>query len=247
MSSEKKKMSKRQTLREKRQRQARMQRLGVIGIIIAGALLVAFALIYPNLKSVGEIVTVDSKPRPMANGTAMGNPDAPVVIDVFEDFQCPACGTYTEDVESRVAETYVAAGQVYYVFHQYPFIDRASVSKESQQSANASMCAAEQGLFWEYHDILFANWNGENAGAFSDKRLIAFAETLGLDMDIFTGCFEDNRYHDEIQADLDLGTEMGVSSTPSVFVNGEHITPGFIPSFADIQQAVEAALLQADQ
>lgn len=224
-----------------------MQRFGIIGVVVIGAVLVAFALIYPNLKSAGEISTVEPILRPMADGTAMGDPNAPVVIDVFEDFQCPACRIYSEEIETRITETYVAAGQVYYIFHQYPFIDRASVNKESQQAANASMCAAEQGLFWEYHDILFANWSGENVGAFNDKQLVAFAETLSLDMDFFTSCFEENRYQDEIQTDFELGTEMGVSGTPSVFVNGQHITPGFVPGFEDIQQAVEAALIEAGQ
>jgi len=245
--SPEKRLSKRQAMRAKRERQRRLQRLGVIGIIIVGALLIAFALIYPNLKSIGEIVTVEPNPRPMADGTAMGDPNAPVVIAVFEDFQCPACQNYTEEVETLITETYVATGQVYYVFHQYPFIDSASVNKESQQAANASMCAAEQGLFWEYHDILFANWNGENAGAFNDRRLTAFAEALGLDMGSFSSCFEENRYRDEIQADFDLGSEMGVSGTPSVFVNGQQITPGFVPSFDDIRQAIEMALIQAGQ
>jgi protein-disulfide isomerase len=245
--SPEKKMSKGQMMRAKRQRQAHLQRLGVIGIIVLGALLVAFALIYPSLKSMGEIVTVEPNSRPLVDGTAMGDPNAPVVIDIFEDFQCPACRTYSAEIETLITDTYVATGQVYYVFHQYPFLDSASVNKESQQAANASMCAAEQGLFWEYHDILFANWNGENAGTFSDRRLVAFAETLGLDMDLFTTCFEDNRYHDEIQADFDLGTEKGVSGTPSVFVNGQQITPGFVPGFDDIRQAVETALIQAGQ
>ena len=183
----------------------------------------------------------------MADGTAMGDPNAPVVIDVFEDFQCPSCAYYTEEIERRITETYVATGQVYYVFHQYPFIDSNSTNKESHQAANASMCAMEQNQFWVYHDILFANWNGENAGAFNDGRLMTFAETIGLDMELFTSCFEENRYEDDIQADYDLGIEMGVSGTPSVFVNGQHITPGFVPGFEDVQQAVEAALIQSGQ
>lgn len=243
----KKKVSKRQHIREKRRRQAQMQRFGIIGLVVVGAVLVAFALIYPNLKSAAEIATVEAYPRPMADSTAMGDPNAPVIIDVFEDFQCPACAYYTEEVEKRIAETYVASGQVYYVFHHYPFIDNYSTSKESQQAANASMCAMEQDLFWEYHDILFANWNGENAGAFRDERLMVFAETLELDIDLFTTCFEETRYQDEIQADYELGVEMGVSGTPSVFVNGEQTTPGKIPGFEDIQQAVEAALIQVGQ
>lgn len=245
--SPEKKMSKRQAMRAKRQRQARMQRLGIIGIIVVGAFLIVAALVYPSLKSIGEIATIEPNLRPLADGTAMGDPNAPIVIDVFEDFQCPSCRIFTEEVEMRVAETYVVTGQVYYVFHQYPFIDSASVNKESHQASNASMCAAEQGLFWEYHDILFANWNGENAGAFSDRRLVAFAEALGLDMDQFNECFKEDRYSDEIQADYALGTELGVSGTPSVFVNGQQITPGFIPGFDDIRQAVEAALIQTGQ
>ena len=243
----KKKVSKRQRIRERRKRQARLQRFGMIGVVVIGALLVASALIYPNLKSAGEITTVEAYPRSMAAGTAMGDPNAPVIIDVFEDFQCPACVYYTEEVERCISETYVASGQVYYVFHHYPFIDSYSTSKESQQAANASMCAMEQGLFWEYHDILFANWNGENAGAFRDKRLMEFAETLELDMDLFTPCFEENRYQTEIQADYELGVEMGGSGTPSVFVNGQQITPGKVPGFEAVQQAVEAALIQAGQ
>jgi len=242
-----KKLSNRQRIREQRRRQARTRRFGIIGSVVILAVLVATALIYPNLESASKISTVEAYPRPTTGGTAMGDPTAPVILEVFEDFQCPACVHYTKEVEGRIAEVYVATGQVYYVFHQYPFLDRGSENKESQQAANASMCAAEQELFWEYHDILFANWNGENAGAFSDTKLIAFAESLGLDMDLFTNCFEENRYRDEIQADLELGIEMGVSGTPSVFVNGQHITPGFVPGFEDVQQAIEAALTGSGQ
>lgn len=241
--SSKKKVSKRQAIRARRKRQERLRRLGTIGVVVAGAISLAFLLIYPNFQSPGEIVAPDSENRPMAEGTAMGNPEALVRIDVFEDFQCPACVYYTEEVEGRIAETYVASGQVYYVFRHYPFLDRASVTKESQQAANASMCAGEQGLFWEYHDMLFANWNGENAGAFSDRRLLAFSEVLELDIEQFSACFKENRYQDEIQADFELGLEMGATGTPSVFVNEQQVTPGRVPSFEDLQQAIEAALV----
>lgn len=243
----KKKTSKRQQRIEKRRKQEMRKRLIPIFLVVIAAVLVMIGLVYPTLKSVGEIATVEAYPRPMENGVAMGDPNAPVVIDVFEDFQCPACKQYTENVERRVAETYVATGQVYYVFHHFPFIDRAAATKESQQAANASMCAMGQGEFWNYHDILFANWNGENIGSFDDDHLIAFAETLGLDMDLFSACFEENRYENEIQADFNLGLEMGVSGTPSVFVNGQHISPTHIPTFEDVQQAVEAALGQSSQ
>ncbi len=241
------KPSKRQRIKEKRKRQARMQRLGLIGGVTVVAVLIAVMLISSIWQPPDEIVTVEPISRPTAAGTAMGNPNAPVIMDVFEDFQCPACTFYTEEVERRIAETYAASGQVYYVFHHYPFLDSNSTEKESQQAANASMCANEQGLFWEYHDLLFTNWNGENAGAFRDERLMLFAETLELDMDSFTTCFEENRYQAEIQADYEMGVGMGASGTPSVFVNGQQVTPGYVPRFEDVQQAVEEALINLGQ
>ena len=243
----KKKTSKRQQRLEMRRKQEMRKRLIPIFLIVIAAVLVMIGLVYPTLKSVGEIATVEAYSRPMENGVAMGDPNAPVVIDVFEDFQCPACKLYSEEVEKRIVETYVANAQVNYVFHHFPFIDRGSDTEESHQAANASMCAMEQGDFWNYHDILFANWNGENVGSFADENLIAFAETLDLDMDLFSACFEENRYENEIQADYNLGLEMGVSGTPSVFVNGQHISPTHIPTFEDIQQAVETALNQSSQ
>ncbi len=238
--------SKRQAIREQRERKQRQQRVTTILILAGVAILIAAFLIIPSIQRslapVGDIVTAVPKDRPMVDGTAMGDPNAPVLIQVFEDFQCPSCRQYSQDVEPAVVETYVATGKVRYEFHQYPFLDDRSATKESDQAANASMCAAEQNRFWDYHDILFANWNGENQGSFADKRLVAFAETIGLDMNKFNSCFDSNKYKDQITADLNLGTQMGVTGTPSVFVNGQIVKPGYIPSFQDIQQAVEAAL-----
>jgi protein-disulfide isomerase len=90
-------------------------------------------------------------------------------------------------------------------------------------------------------DIIYANWNGENQGNLNDRKLTAFAETLGLDMDAFNSCFSDNKYRDQIQADFDLGQQMGVSGTPSVFVNGQKVgQPGKIPTYQEIATAVDA-------
>lgn len=234
--------TKRQAIRDKRRQEQRKQRMYIILGVIAVALVIALILIIPSLMPAGEIVTITPKERPMVEGRSMGDPDAPVKIDVYVDFQCPACKDYSETVESQVVERYVASGEVYYTFRHFPFIDDNSVRNESDQAANASMCAAEQERFWDYHDILFANWNGENQNAFNDKRLVAFAESLELDMDAFNQCFQANKYKDDIESDLAAGRMKGVTGTPSVFVNGEHLTPGFVPSFEQISQAVDAAL-----
>lgn len=242
---------KRQAIREKRRRDKQRQRLITILVVVGVSLIIAALLIAPSIRNslvpVGDIIEVTPETRPMADGTAMGDPDAPVLIEVYEDFQCPACRIYSNEVEPLVTENHVANGEVYYVFRQYPFLDDRAPSKESDQAANASMCAAEQGRFWDYHDILFANWNGENQGSFSDKRLLAFAETLGLDTETFTACFEENRYQDQIQADLAAGNAAGVQGTPSVLVNGEIVRPGYVPTYEDIKRMIEVSLPNSSQ
>lgn len=238
--------SKRQIRREQRVKRQQRQRVFTIGAVVVGALLISGLLIYPSLNRTlappGEIVQITPEGRPLADGNAMGEPDAPVLIEVWEDFQCPACRSYSQEIEPLIAENFVATGKVRYVFRQYPFIDDQVVTNESDQAANASMCAAEQGAFWDYHDMLFANWDGENDGAFSDKRLEVFAESLGLDMGAFTDCFRSNRYESEINQDLADGNRAGVSGTPSVFVNGQQLTPGYVPGYDEIAAAVNAAL-----
>jgi protein-disulfide isomerase len=236
------KVSKRQERREKMQRQQQRQRLITIGLITLGAALVVLAVIWPQLRPVGEIVTVTPAALPDADGLSLGDPNAPVTIDVFEDFQCPACQRFTESTEPLVIQNLVASGQARYVFHNYPFLDGDGVgSGESDQAANAAMCANEQDKFWEMHSILFANWNGENQGAFSSRRLQAMAESLGLDMDAFNSCFSANKFEAEIQADFELGGQMGVSGTPTVFVNGQRVgQPSQVASYQEIADAVNA-------
>jgi protein-disulfide isomerase len=240
------KMSKRQVRREQRRKQEKQQRVAILGIVIVGALLLAFALIYPNLKPIDDVIPVTPHAYSQVDGTTLGNPDAMVSVDVWEDFQCPACRNYSESTEPLIIQNYVDTGQVRYTFHQYPFIDDLASSKESDQSANASMCAAEQNRFWEYKEILFANWNGENLGSFSDRRLVAFAEAINLDMRAFRDCFNNNRYKESIDQDFNAGKDLGVNSTPSIFVNEQLVVnsqgENYVPSYEDIAAAIDAAL-----
>jgi protein-disulfide isomerase len=103
------------------------------------------------------------------------------------------------------------------------------------------MCANEQGKFWEMHATLYANWTGENQGNLSDRRLQAMAQSIGLDINAFNACFNANKYKADIQADFDKGQKMGVTGTPTVFVNGTQVgQPGQIASYDEIAQAVNA-------
>jgi len=240
-------MSKRQILREKRQREEQRKRIISIGLIVIGALIVAGLIIYPLLpKPPEEFTTITPGTYPQTDMNTMGDPNAPVKLEVWEDFQCPACKNFSESVEALLIPNYIATGKVYYVFHQYPFIDDRSPTKESDQAANASMCAGEQGRFWDFKHIIFVNWNGENQGAYTDRRLLAFAESLELDMKKFETCFNSNAYKAQIDQDFADGVALGVDSTPSIFVNRVKVlsaqNPNYVPSYEDIAAAIEAAL-----
>ena len=244
--SPEKKVSKRQAMRAKRERQAQVQRLGVIGIIVVGALLVAAALIYPNLKPVGEISTVEFGERPMVNDNAMGDPNAPIKIEEFSDYQCPYCGRFYEETEGQIADTYVATGKVYFVYRSFGNF----IGPESKAAAEAAYCAGDQNKYWEYHDILFANLTGENVGAFTDRRLGALAEALSLDMAAFNDCFDSGKFADRVEQDYLDGSAAGITGTPGFYftytVNGEEkhrLIAGAYP-FSEFQTQIEAALAE---
>lgn len=236
-------MSKRAETRERQRQQTRRTRL-IVGLVVFAAVgMVALLLIYPSLAPVGAVATPPSVERAQAEGRALGDPQAPVVIEVYEDFQCPACAVFTEQLEPRLVSAYVATGQARLVFRHFAFL-----GPESLRAAEASWCAEEQDRFWDYHDILFANQAAENRGAFSDRRLLAYAETLELDAAAFESCFSGRRYRDEIMAEREAGVQLGVNSTPTIVVNGQIVqgaSERLVPTFEHIAAAVEAALAAA--
>lgn len=238
--------SRRQVLRERRLRRKRQQRLIIILAISGVALIVTALLIYPTLKlalaPVGEIVEIIPNPRPMSDFNAMGDPEAPVKIEEFSDFQCPFCKRFSDETEQQIVDTYVATGKVYFVYIPYGPGGNL-IGPESLVSAKAAYCAGDQDKFWEYHDILFANHTGENVGDFAEKRLMAFAESLNLDVDEFRSCFKSNKYDDELQQGLVYGKRAGIGGTPTFLINGKKVE-GALP-FSTFEMEIEAALAAA--
>jgi protein-disulfide isomerase len=241
-------ISKRDAMKAQRTKKKRQKRMNTLlwvgGFIVLLILILISPTVYNSLKPAGSFVQITPEVHPMENGKAIGDPNAKVTIEVYEDFQCPSCKGYASTVEKQLVDsTYITSGQVYYVFMQFPFIDSSAITKESHQAANASMCALEQGRFWDYHDILFANQGAvENGGSFNDKRLQAFAESLGLDITAFNKCFSANIYSTEIEADYQKGVAAGVTGTPTVILNGKIVTPGFVPTFDELKSTIDAAL-----
>jgi protein-disulfide isomerase len=229
-------MSKRQELRAKRAQQERMQRVLIIAGVAVIAIALALVLILPSLTPVGDIAEHPLMNRPQVKLNGMGDPNAPVKIIEYSDFQCPYCGKFTIDTEQQLIDAYIATGKVYFEYRSMG----GFIGTESARSAEAAYCAGDQGKFWEMHDIIFANQNGENQGGFTDKRLTAFASKLGLDMGAFNGCFTSGKYADQVNQDGVAGQQAGVKATPSFTINGK-LVEGAQP-FSAFKTEIDALL-----
>ena len=232
-------MSKRAEMRRKRLRERRLRRLVVIFIFLGVALLITATIIWPNIAPIGDIVIPQAISYPLADGNAIGDPNAPVVIEEFSDFQCSYCRTFHQTTGAQIIEQYAETGQVFFIFRNFVIIGR-----ESLAAANGSMCAAEQGKFWEFADILFANQSGHDTGAFSDRRLEAYAESINLDTSLFRSCMRESRYQDQIQQDYQTGVSYGINSTPSFIINGKPVVGAL--TFSEFQAEIEAALAETE-
>lgn len=166
-------------------------------------------------------------------GTQLGDPNAPVTIIEYGDFQCGHCNNFYQTTESLLISNYVESGQVLLEYRPLGFLGVDSV-----RAAEASFCAAEQNMFWEYHDVIFENYSSQ--GGYSEERLLDFAETLVLDQQAFASCLTNGEMAGMVEASSQLAAADGVTGTPSFIVNGRKIE-GNIP-YSDFQTAIAAAM-----
>ncbi len=155
----------------------------------------------------------------MATGVERGDPNAPITILEFGDFQCPACQQFATFVKPQLDLAYVEQGLARFVFHDFPVV---SAHRYAFLAARAARCALDQGeqYFWPFHDQLFSHQStwalSQNApmNAFED-----YAAAIGLDVGDFASCLDSDRFADVVSANMRLGIELGVSGTPTVFVS----------------------------
>jgi protein-disulfide isomerase len=182
------------------------------------AILAAFAAVF----AIGLGVLV--LPRPASGASAIGSEhsigsaSAPVVVDEWADFECPACQRFALGQGRELLNTLVADGTVRFVYHHMAFL-----GDESVLAASASECANEQGRFWDYHDVLFSHTAGRNQGVFTRPKLEQYGGDLGLDTAAFSACVDSGRYDVWVRAQTEAGRQQGVGSTPTLFVNGSPI------------------------
>ena len=214
---------KRKEILKKRRKDKQKNQIRVLLSIFASVSLLAFLLILPNLLPVTDIIVPPPRDYSQADGNTLGDPNAPVELIVYSDFQCTYCETFYSQTLGRIIDDFVLTGKLHLVFK--PFGDWGG--PESVAASQAVYCAAEENKFWEYHDILFSNFSTGNSNGYSTRRLIAFADTIGFNESAFRTCLEENRYYPQIQENQEEGIALGITGTPSLLLN-EKLILGFV-------------------
>ena len=237
------KKSRTRQARQRRQKQRRQnRRLLLMAAVVIIAVLAAAVLVVSNqpvdvfvpqglenrYKDMPRSLSVDGYPQ-------LGSQDAPVTIEEYASFSCPGCQAFHSEAFDDILER-VRRGQVLFT---YVPMQTGSVPNASG-AARAALCAGQQGMFWEMHDVLF-DWHTRYVNtAFSQNRLLAGVDALGLNSNAFTTCFNSGA----ISSALTSAQNEGISSTPAIQVNGVTVPAsqaGAIPSANDVLQAVDSA------
>lgn len=142
-----------------------------------------------------------------------------VTLIKYSDFQCPGCQSYSAILDAMVAKY---PDDVQVVYRHFPL---TRIHPNAIPAARAAEAAGNQNAFWEMHDKLFATQNDWGSQLNPEDTFVGFAEELGLDVDQFTTDYRSSEIRDAVQADADQAEELNLSSTPSVYFNGELITP----------------------
>ena len=152
----------------------------------------------------------------------IGDPNAPISIIEFSDFQCPFCARFHIQTLPSILEEYVDQGKVKLIFRDFPI---QNIHPNALPASVAAECANEQGKFKEMHDELFENqkeWSGvETANAVS--LFSQYALEMGLEQEVFDSCLTSGKYIEEIRNDLNDGRTYGVSGTPGFFIGNDQI------------------------
>jgi protein-disulfide isomerase len=206
--------------------------VGISALVVIGVI----ALAAFNSRPAKIEVTAPDVPAAWIARSTIGNPEAAVTVQAFEDFLCPHCLEWTDTVETKLLADYVKPGLVKFTFQPFPL---GGFMPGSLYAALAAECAADQGKFWEYHDRLFQAQREGQAG-FEVDRLVQYASDLGLDSNALLQCVSSQQHLSEVQASQQQGDALNIGGTPSIFVNGKQVEATYAALKAEIDAQLAA-------
>ncbi|WP_052347766.1 DsbA family protein [Candidatus Nitrosotenuis chungbukensis] len=183
--------------------------LGIIAIVIIG---VAAAV-----TSGADFKARDGSIDTTKGSPVLGSKSAPVTIIEFGDYQCPFCQRWNLDTKPLIEKNYIDAGKVKLIYMDFAFLGPDSIKAHA-----GSYCADEQGMYWKYHDFIYANQGHENDGWASAENIKSLASKLeGLDAGEFGKCLDSGKYEDRVRENKNIAMRNGASSTPTFIVIGK--------------------------
>lgn len=194
----------------------------VLGLVaIGGAYLLYRQLSGPSGSAATTLQRVVMTPEQLNRvpGISQGSPGAPVVIMEFADFQCPACGQFARFSKPLVAD-HIQNGNVRFVWYDFPLVQ---IHANAMLAARAGRCANEQERFWEYHDVLFGRQSEWSPSTRAVDLFVGYTQQAGVDRQAFEACLRSDRFQQEVSESYEMGSSLGVSGTPTLFVNGKRI------------------------
>jgi len=185
--------------------------LGVISIAIIGIIATSFSnssdTVSLDARSHGTIDTTMGSP-------ILGDPLAPITIVEFGDYQCHQCYNWYHNTKPAITTNYIETGKANLVF-----IDLAFLGRDSPKAAQATYCADDQGMFWEFHNSLYTSQESQiDNGWANTERLKAFAFGMGLDMELFESCLDSGKHSKRVQFNSSQAKEHGIRGTPGFFI-----------------------------
>jgi len=144
----------------------------------------------------------------------LGNPNAPITIVEFGDYQCHQCYNWFHNTKPMIMRDYIDTGKANLIF-----VDFAFLGKDSPKASQATYCADDQNMYWEYHKSLYNSQESKiDSGWANSERLKAFAFNLNLDMELFNECLDSEKYSKRVQYNSQQARDNGVRGTPGFFI-----------------------------
>jgi protein-disulfide isomerase len=192
--------------------------------ILTAAIIIGGALIYSTgLKSGGglaqvagggnqQIPSLDNNNVSAEDDVILGDPNAPVTLIEFGDYQCPYCEAQFKDTEPKIRDEYIKTGKVKMAYRDFPL---SAIHPHAESAAEAAECARGEGKYWAYHDALFG---GQDKLSTERTFYLALANQLGLDIAKFQACIDGHMTKAEVEKDYQDGIAAQVQGTPATFV-----------------------------
>ena len=175
------------------------------------------AIMITNLDKTSDDLMILNKENLLKGSTILGNPNAKITIVEFGDYQCTFCYKFHDETMDKIYEKYVKNGEINFVYKDFPLNGAASIL-----ASEASYCAQNQDKFWEYHNMLYENWAGENTGWITNNVLLEFAKESGLNLEQFNSCMNNSIFYQKVIDNEQFAKKINIDATPSFLIFNEN-------------------------